>query len=323
MTMLEGSDYAIGLHVFTCFYVFFTKSPNNVTTARVKYKESGREQRQKTGEENVEFCFGGIVMSGIVGIKVPKDSPIARCVSVIRKLEPSMAISEINSRIKNDEYVLTCDYIDDSGIKKIIKCYDGLIRLGIEPKIFEHDDECDIQFIRNLNQTYDEIGEEIDEEMDEVFENDDMIFEYKLSNAWLFPIVSLRVFDRATDNVKCMVWYSTGAPQDLALTKNYSLDGAVIKQISDTICQNSDVFKIEEVEFPPVLDGFSNEFYFRYKNGIVRVDASNISAWNECSESIDGEDPVNAMLILKVFTTIKTLLTESGVDSRYLSLEWQ
>ena len=100
-------------------------------------------------------------MSGIVGIKVPKDSPIARCVSVIRKLEPSMAISEINLKIKNGEYVLICDMVDASGIKKIIKCYEGLSLFDIKPEIYEHDRLCDIQFIRNLNQTYDEIGEEI------------------------------------------------------------------------------------------------------------------------------------------------------------------
>ena len=181
-------------------------------------------------------------MSGIVGIKVPKDSPIARCVSVIRKLEPSMAISEINSKIKNGEYVLICDMVDASGIKKIIKCYEGLSLFDIKPEIYEHDRLCDIQFIRNLNQTYDEIGEEIDKEIEEVSENDDMIFEYKLSNAWNFPIVNLRVFDRAEDNVKCMVWDASRAPKDLTLTKNYSLNETVIKQIGDTISGYLSVF---------------------------------------------------------------------------------
>ena len=262
-------------------------------------------------------------MSGIVGIKVPKDSPIPKCVSVIRKLEPSTAISEISSRIKYDEYVFSCDYVDDSGIKKIIKCYEELTRLGIVSNIYEQGRETNIQFIHNLNQTYEEIGEEIEAEIEDELENDDMFFEYKLSNAWHFPIVSLRVYDRAEENVKCLVWYATNAPKDLSLTKCYSLDKSVINQISDTISKNSDVFKIEEVEIPPVFDEFINEFFFKYKEGVVRVDAYNISAWTECSESIDGREPVNAMLILKVFTIIKDSLIENGVDSRYLSIKWQ
>ena len=144
-------------------------------------------------------------MSGIVGIKVPQDSPIVKCVSVIRKLEPSTAISEISSRVKNDQFIFSCDYVDDSGIKNIIKCYEELTRMGIVPRIYEHDRECDIQLIRNLNQTYDEIGEEIKAEIEDEFENDDLIFEYKLCDAWRFPIVSLRVFDRPEDNIQCIL----------------------------------------------------------------------------------------------------------------------
>ena len=261
-------------------------------------------------------------MSDIVGIKVSKDSSIVKCVSVIRKFEPSTAISEISARIKNEEYVLSCDYVDDSGIKMIIKCYEELARLGIAPRVYEDDCECSIQFIRNLDQTYDEISEEVEAEIDYEVENDDMIFEYKLCNAWRFPIVSLRVFDREEENVSCIVWYATGAPEDLPLTVNYSLDKAGIDRISDAIGKNPDIFKIEDVEFPMVMDGFSNEFFFRYKTGCVRVDASNIWYWNEYSETADDEEPVNAKLILKVFAMIKDLLIRNGVDGRYLSLEW-
>ncbi len=100
-----------------------------------------------------------------VGIKIPKGSPIAKCVAIIRKIEPSLSISDISNRINNDEYVLCYDYTDDSGVKKIIKCYEGLIKLGITPVLYELDDEeCDIEILKNLNNMYDEIDSEIDDE---------------------------------------------------------------------------------------------------------------------------------------------------------------
>lgn len=103
-----------------------------------------------------------------VGIKIPKETPIAKCVTVIRKIEPALAISEISSRINNDEYVLSYDYTDNSGVKKIIKCYEGLTKLGIHPTLYELDDEeCNIVQLKNLNHMYDEISDEIDAEMED------------------------------------------------------------------------------------------------------------------------------------------------------------
>lgn len=108
-----------------------------------------------------------------VSIKIPAGSPIAKCVSVIRKIEPSLSMSDISSRINNNEYVLSYEYTDGSGVKKIIKCYDELTKLGIQPTLFELDDEeCDIKQIKNLNNMYDEISDEIDAEMEAEEGND-------------------------------------------------------------------------------------------------------------------------------------------------------
>ena len=258
-------------------------------------------------------------MCDCVGLKLSKDYPIARCVSVIRKTEPSLSVADINSRIKNDEYVLLYDYTDDSGIKKIIHCCDVLALYGIKPKLFERDKECDVDFLRELCGCYELIGDEI-----EAYKADESeaekIFEYQLKNAWEFPIIGLSIYDRPEDNVKCLVYYATHAPKDLTLSKSYTLDGSVIKQIRAVIESNSRIFNIEEVEFPFVLDGFGNEFFFKCEDKSVRLDASNISAWY--NTRMHGKAPTNAKLILKVYEKIKELLTENGVDSRYLSLEW-
>ena len=107
-----------------------------------------------------------------VSIKIPAGAPIAKCVSVIRKIEPSLSISDISSRINNNEYVLSYDYTDGIGVKKIIKCYEGLTKLGIQPTLFELDDEeCSFEQLKNLNNMYDEISDEIDAEMEAEDEN--------------------------------------------------------------------------------------------------------------------------------------------------------
>ena len=106
-------------------------------------------------------------MCDTVGIKIPKGTPIAKCVQIIRTIDSSLSISDINSRINNDEYVLSYDYTDNDGVKNIISCYEQLIKLGIKPRLFELDDEeCDIDMLKNLDNMYDEISDEIDVEMD-------------------------------------------------------------------------------------------------------------------------------------------------------------
>lgn len=106
-----------------------------------------------------------IEMTDMIGIKVPKGSPIAKCVAIIRKLEPSLSISDITTRINSNEYVLFYDYTDEIGLKKIIKCYEQLSKLGINPTLFDEDgEETTIEIMRNLDGMYDEISEYIDAE---------------------------------------------------------------------------------------------------------------------------------------------------------------
>ncbi|MBP5492768.1 MAG: hypothetical protein J6Y08_07975 [Clostridiales bacterium] len=106
-------------------------------------------------------------MCDTVGIRIPEGTSIAKCASVIRKLEPAMSIADINSRIKNNEYVLSCDYVDSDGVKKIIRCYEELFKLGIRPKLYELDDnECSLELLKNLDNMYDEISDEVDAEIE-------------------------------------------------------------------------------------------------------------------------------------------------------------
>ena len=104
-------------------------------------------------------------MSSKVGIKVPVDSSVVKVVKTVKDIEP-LPISEISKRIKNSEYLLSYKYTSDEGVKNIIHCYDEFIKLGITPTIFEHDRISSIEFLHNLNNTYQEISAEIDAEIE-------------------------------------------------------------------------------------------------------------------------------------------------------------
>ncbi|MBP5491660.1 MAG: hypothetical protein J6Y08_02325 [Clostridiales bacterium] len=261
-------------------------------------------------------------MCGYVGLKISDDYSKARCISVIRKIEPSLSVADINSRISNDEYVLSYDYKDESGLRKIIECYEALSRSGVYSTLFNHDGECDIELLKKLNGMHDEVGDE----MDAYFANeceDNKIFEYKLTDAWKIPIVSLSIYDRPEENVKCLVWYGIVAPKDLQLTKKYTIDESALKQIKVVIDDNRELLEMDEVEFPPVLDGYGNEFYFKLGDESKLIDASNISFWTSNHRTFEGEKPVNAKLVLKVHKKIKAILVDNGIDRRYMRLAWQ
>ena len=65
-------------------------------------------------------------------------------------------------------YVLKYSYTDRFGIKAVIQCYEELSKIGVKALLFELDDmPTDIDSLRNLNETYDEISAEIDADNDE------------------------------------------------------------------------------------------------------------------------------------------------------------
>ncbi len=104
-------------------------------------------------------------MNDQISIRIPSDAPIAKVVSIIRSIEP-LPISEITSRIKNSEDLLSYRYTSTNGTKNILHCYSELTKIGISPSLFEHGRPTSIEFLNNLNKTYQEISDEIDAEID-------------------------------------------------------------------------------------------------------------------------------------------------------------
>ena len=89
----------------------------------------------------------------------------------------------------------------------------------------------------------------------------------------------------------------------------------IIDQIKQVYMNNKDIFDIEEVEFPPVLDGCCNSFVFSDGKSKNEIRTSNL--WYFLEEP--SEAP-NAMLLLKVFAEIKEILVTNGVDEKYFVL---
>lgn len=105
-------------------------------------------------------------MSNIIGLKINTTTASAKCIGIIRKYNP-FSISEIKNLIANNDYVLSCDYTDDSRLPIIINCYNELSSANIPVELYEHNRKCAISFLNNLCSLYDDISRQIDEEMDD------------------------------------------------------------------------------------------------------------------------------------------------------------
>jgi len=105
-------------------------------------------------------------MSNIIGLKINTTTASAKCIGIIRKYNP-FSISEIKNLIANNDYVLSCDYTDDSRLPIIINCYNELSSANIPVELYEHNRKCTISFLNNLCSLYDDISRQIDEEMDD------------------------------------------------------------------------------------------------------------------------------------------------------------
>ena len=75
---------------------------------------------------------------GIIGIKIPKNAPLVVALKIIRKYtHESYAV--IKSHILNNEYIFTCDYVDDEGLNNVISLYGELNKAKIKPNVYELD----------------------------------------------------------------------------------------------------------------------------------------------------------------------------------------
>lgn len=110
-----------------------------------------------------------------IGLVVKSATSVANCISIIRKYNP-ISIADIKKAMDTAQFVFDCEYTDDSGVRKVRRCYDELVKSGATVEIYADSFPSSREFLSNLLGTYREIADEtqamIDEEVNSEDDND-------------------------------------------------------------------------------------------------------------------------------------------------------
>lgn len=108
----------------------------------------------------------------VIGLKIIAVPSMAKCISIIRKYT-NFSILEIKNTIEAKDYILSCQGIDTSGIRKIRKCYDDLKKNGITSELYQWDEIISRDILSNLIDLHHSIELQTQAEIDEEIENGD------------------------------------------------------------------------------------------------------------------------------------------------------
>ena len=100
-----------------------------------------------------------------IGLVLKSYDSVAKCISIIRKHTPA-SIAEIKSAIDTGDFVFCCEYTSDSGVRKVRRCYDELVKTGATVEIYEDGRLTTREFISNLLSSYHEIEKETQDQID-------------------------------------------------------------------------------------------------------------------------------------------------------------
>lgn len=103
--------------------------------------------------------------NSIIGIKINKTNIPAKCIMIIKKYQ-DLPISEIKQKIEKNKYILTCDYIDDNGIKSVLGLYNELNAEEVNCSLYEHNNPTTIEFLNNLLNSYEETRKQVEEDIE-------------------------------------------------------------------------------------------------------------------------------------------------------------
>lgn len=103
--------------------------------------------------------------NSIIGIKINKTNIPAKCIMIIKKYQ-DLSISEMKQKIEKNKYILTCDYIDDNGIKSVLGLYNELNAEEVNCSLYEHNNPTTIEFLNNLLNSYEETRKQVEEDIE-------------------------------------------------------------------------------------------------------------------------------------------------------------
>lgn len=150
-------------------------------------------------------------MNSTVGIKIIENNITPNGIMIIREYyNNEKSISEIKELIYSNNYIAICDYIDKSGIEKILKLYSKLNNEGIKCELYEHDAKTTTEFLNNLLESYNQTEIEVEEDIEREVQAE--ILENVLSDFIKYSDVDEKIINQ----------YENQLPQEIInLWKNY------------------------------------------------------------------------------------------------------
>ena len=101
----------------------------------------------------------------VLGITIDQYPSVAEVIKIMRKYT-NESIMDIKTHINNKEFVISCDFCNDDEVKRIIKCINELKKSRITVKIFDNDEEIEMQFLKNWVRTCREIDIQTEAEVE-------------------------------------------------------------------------------------------------------------------------------------------------------------
>lgn len=145
--------------------------------------------------------------------------------------------------------------------------------------------------------------------------NEQMLFQYELADAWEDTLAKVEVTDGKKDNVRCTYpCVSPSVKGEVPSAQVITLSGNEIEKIRNILMEHTEIFEIDDVEFPMILDGYVNNFVFLMGENKTCIQACNIYVYREM-------ESVKAKKVLEVFDAIAKVLLAAGVEEKYLALE--
>lgn len=129
------------------------------------------------------------------------------------------------------------------------------------------------------------------------------IFEYTKKDAYGIELYKMSIYYKDEDNVE----YVTYGTSTKTMIETISKDD--IEEILSIITDNDDLFNIESIPEPPVLDGYRNSFYFSNLTDFYKINVNNLEYY--LYQDLENED---AALLLEVFEDISEILERNDIE---------
>ena len=153
------------------------------------------------------------------------------------------------------------------------------------------------------------------------------IFRYTRADAWEYEISQVDVMEGVKEgNVRCLYFDTPGPHADTSVDSCMTtISQQHIDMIKNAMLSHLDVCSYEKIEFPVVLDGFINTFEFAPEESFSNIiTVFNIFAFrDDVDVAIVGSPPYKGKEVLKLYDDISKILSDNGVNQKYLSLDYQ